>query len=116
MYPPVVLYYKVNSQNAVISALNAYSTLYYDEDCSQDAGYYYISKKKNDISPNNVYNVSMTLYFKKKIVTFNYVRSNNMPINAPITFMNDWNGTTPLGYVNRTVLDDNVIRKLTLYL
>ena len=113
---PIILYYKVNHPNTLISLLQTYSTLYYDEECTQDAGYYYVSKTKNDISPNQVYGVQMTLYFSRKILTYSYVKYNNETINTPITYINTWDGKTPLGYVNRLFLNDNVTRQLTLYL
>ena len=114
---PISLYYFYSFPNLVVQSIQTYSSLFYDEECTNLAGYYYISGTKNILRPAEyVYNVSMTLYFNERIITYNYTKDNSKEITVPISFDNLWKGKTPLGYVSRVILNNNLTRKVTIYL
>lgn len=116
---PITLYYTLTCPKFIIQSLQAYDNLYYDVECRKLAGYYSVSGTKNTISKNKfMYDISMTLYFNDRIISYNYTKNDNNEINTPIKFDNSWsgNGKTYLGYVTRSILDDKTTRRVTINL
>lgn len=113
-----IFYYKFkNDKNTVFETASVYSQLYKDENCTEIAGYYSVNKKLNiiDDTNNSIQNISITIYFDEKIISYNYVRKNQDEINTPISYYNFWVPNTPIGYINRKILPDNS-RKISIFL
>jgi hypothetical protein len=109
-------YYKVlHDKNIYPLYEELYAPLYSDKNCTQKAGYYYISGIKNILDRiNNIQIVYITLYFDERIISYNYVRKNKDEINTHITFNNLWKPNTPIGYVNRIILEDDITRQVNI--
>ena len=113
----IKLYYKLLNLDSILlmSKIEAYKELYYDEECTDLAGYYFVSTIGNIVDTRNRKAViTMTLYFKENIISYNYVKNKNDTIITPVSFDNSWNGKEPLGVVTRTILGDNVTRQIII--
>ena len=110
---PITLYYNHRKAEIVVRTIEGYANLYYDVECTKIAGYYYVSIIKNAISYTNS-NVSITLYFNDRIITYSYAKIGDLPITTPIISDNLWDSKKPIGYVNRIILPNGTTRKITI--